>query len=224
MKISMINSSNESKSLNVLDKNCLKSTDTFDYIDEDDSEKLFSIDEDNNQVAEVEACLAKEKAGLQIVRMRNKDKNLEVQKEALKEFTNYVWDVASMNHLVLAIHVLVDGSGVDCSVLDRLGFVGISGIGSELYTILNPKYMELVETLAPDLETSKKLTEYYDRHQKRKDRQLKQFEQRLQNMMMALSESENLNQQERDYVQSNIDYYTEAMNSLGAKEQGSKHL
>ena len=55
---------------------------------------------------------------------------------------------------MLAVHVLVDGSGVDYSVLDCLGFVGVSGIGSALYTLLNPKYMELVETFAKDSEAT----------------------------------------------------------------------
>lgn len=224
MKVSMINSSNESKSLNVLDKNCLKGTDTFDYIGEDDSEKLFSIDENNNQVAEVEACLSKEKAGLQIVRMRTKDKNLEMQKEALQEFTNYVWgeSTTSMNHLVLAIHVLIEGSGMPREVLEPLGFVGKSGEGSILYTLLNPNYMELVETFAADEAAVEKLTKFYEIYQKRKDTWLKRFEKQLENGTLYLSECKS--QKERDYVQTNIDYCTEVINSLGAKEQSSKHL
>lgn len=160
MKISMLNSHNEEKGLNLLDKNCLKGTDSYDYIDMDDSIRDVYIEESGVQVASLEVCLSRKKAGMQIVRMRIKDK--EKQKETLKEFTNYVWDVANMKHLVLAIHVLIDGSGMDCTVLERLGFVGISGIGSAQYTILNPRYMELAETLAEDSEAIKKLTAYYD--------------------------------------------------------------
>ena len=80
------------------------------------------------------------------------NKNLEKQKEVLKEFTNYVWDVANINHLVLAINVFIEGAGIDYSVLERLGFIGRNGVGSILYTLLNPNYMELVETFAKDSE------------------------------------------------------------------------
>lgn len=104
------------------------------------------------QIATLEICLPNEKAGMQIVRMKTKDKNLEKQKEVLKEFTNYVWDVANINHLVLAINVFIEGAGIDYSVLERLGFIGRNGVGSILYTLLNPNYMELVETFAKDSE------------------------------------------------------------------------
>lgn len=89
MKISTLNQFNESKQLNTLDKNCLRNTDLDDYIDEDDSERYFSIEDNGIQVATIDACLSNEKAGLQITRMRTKE-NLEKQKEILKEFTNYV--------------------------------------------------------------------------------------------------------------------------------------
>ena len=93
MKINVFNSFNESKQLNTLDKDCLKGTDSYDYIEDDDSVQIISI-EDNEwgggQIATLEICLSNKKAGMQIVRMKIKNKNLEKQKESLKKFTNYV--------------------------------------------------------------------------------------------------------------------------------------
>lgn len=71
-----------------------------------------------------------------------------------------------MNHLVLAIHVLVEGSGISRELLNRFGFVRRTGEGSLVYTLLNPNYMELVETFATDEVASKKLTKYYEIYQK----------------------------------------------------------
>ena len=82
--------------------------------------------------------------------------------------------------------------------------------------------MELVETFAADEAAVEKLTKFYEIYQKRKDTWLKRFEKQLENGTLYLSECKS--QKERDYVQTNIDYCTEVINSLGAKEQSSKHL
>lgn len=215
MKVNMV--SNQPKQLNTLDKNCLKGTDSYDYIDENDLEGEFSIDDNNIQLATIEACLSNKKAGMQIIRMRTKDKNR--QEEILREFIDFIWN---MNHPVLAVHVLADGSGVDRPTLERLGFVGHSGIGSLLYTLLNPNYMELVEMFATDQVASEKLTKYYDLYQSRKDRQLKYFEKEREKATLYLSEC--VNQEERAYVQISLDHSEAAINSLGGNEQKPKRL
>lgn len=123
----------------------------------------------------IEACLAEEKAGLQIIRFKSFNKDVQEKGAILKSFIEYIWDVRNMNHIVLAIHIYWVGSGLDENILMHLGFVSLGGIGTPTYTILNPSFMELVNTFAPDEETNEALTAYYNLYQKRKKSAVKYF-------------------------------------------------
>lgn len=227
MKVELL--SDIPKQLNELDKNCLTNTMNPDYIDEDNSERLFSIYDNANgtphKVATIDACLANEKAGLQIARMRS-DKDFEKQKEIIKEFINFVFDVSNMNQLVLAVYVIVDGCGIDIRVLEKLGFVGgITGRGSGYYGLLNPAYMELVETFATDEAATERLTEVYDVHQLTMEKTKKQLEQARQNSIICLDDC--VDESQRGYFKNDIDHFTEsieAINSLMVQEQKSNRL
>lgn len=227
MKVELL--SDIPKQLNELDKNCLTGTMNPDYIDEDNSERLFSIYDNANgtphKVATIDACLVNEKAGLQIVRMRS-DKDFEKQKEMIKEFTNFVFDVSNMNQLVLAIYVCVDGCGIDIRVLEKLGFVGsIIGRGSGYYGLLNPAYMELVETFATDEAATERLTEVYDVHQSAMEYSREFLEKLRKQSMKKLDDC--VDEEQMGYLKNDIDHFTEsieAINSLMVQEQKSNRL
>lgn len=55
-----------------------------------------------------------------------------------------------------------------------------------------------------------------------KNKQLVTFEKQLKDYTLYLSECKNLG--ERTHIQAHINFCTEVINSLGAKEQSSKHL
>lgn len=190
MEIMIMKKAMKNGGVHYLNKNCLKKTTSFEYIDFDDSEVLFTITEDGNEIGEIEACLAPEKAGLQIVRFKSNIKDLNKKEEILKNIINYIWNYSNMNQLVLAIHINYEGSGVDCYNLEHLGFVGRNNLGSKLYTLLNPNYINLIEKYAEDKEAIQELSKYYDSYQKRKERQLSRIKRNLENIKMFLKEKE----------------------------------
>lgn len=207
---------------NEIHKNCLKNTDSIDYID-DATEYSFTIwGDDNQQIGEVEACLEDDKAGLQITRLKQKEKNLQSELNILSSVINYIWDYVSMNHCVLAIHIWIEGSGITDFTLFRLGFIGQAAqviLGSKLVTLLNPSYKDIVYEKTFDQETIETLINIYNRQQKRKLLQQQELKAKINTDLTVLGDDElPLTEEEMDSIQKRIELYQECLKALGDED------
>lgn len=205
------------QNLNVIDKNCIKGTINLEYIDVDNAEVFFEIYDDNGVlIGNMDAALADNKAGMQIVRLRTSNKSLDEQEQMVKAVIANTFDPHIINHYVLAIHIIADGSGIDYSILEHLGFVGFTDIGSEYYTLLNPDYINLVQTLATSEEATYELSKYYNRQQIKKERQAKRLADSLRIAQGALKDESITSFETRARFQNECNYCQECINALGS--------
>ena len=205
--------------LNVFDKKCLKGTDDADYCEEEDASIKFEIYDDNgNLIGDIVGNLAPGKAGIQLVSMHTPVKDLHEKEKMLLSVIDTIWNANALNHYVLAIHFWVLESGVDYTILEHIGFTGLSGNGSQTYTLLNPDYVNMIHSLATDSNALDYLIRYYNRWQLRKARQLQELQSGLQIAEYSLNDS-SLSPERVDDFKRRKAYYEEAIRALGSLDQ-----
>lgn len=219
MEVNKIGNDVPWKPLNIFSKTCLKNAINDDYLDEEGTIHSFSIDENQEQIAEIEIGIPSNKAVVQLIRLRMKDKKR--QKEVLEKFVKMIWggDICN-NHLVLEINLYIKESGMDDHTLQSIGFLS-SDLGASVYRILNPNYLDLVEMFSQDEEAKEKLLDYYYRRQKLKAKCLQRYEQECQNIKDILRNDPEITLEQINLYQYLLNSYEESIKTLCSDDQQS---
>lgn len=224
MEVNRVENCTPYSSLKVFNKNCLTGFLNLDLLNEENSMFTFSIDENKEQLATIDISIPSEKATIEIVRMRMKNKKR--QEDVLKEFIKWIWKSLCNHHLTLEIFVMLDESGMDSHLLKNIGFVNFFQ-GSPVFTLLNPNYLDLVEAYSLDDDVKKKLIEHYNIEQTRKAAVLNYYEQICQNMQLVLDDPEidsNSKKQSQKTLDINMGYINALRNDNKKKSSNFKKL